>query len=281
LRDDPGGIDTLLRFGRLLGELRRDAEAAEKYRRVLELDTANAEAHWRLGELAARSSRHAEAAAEFELAAQLDPERSGAQLRLAEARLRVGRVEEARRDLLDQGRRLRETARDRVDRVQQGDHGSDPATLELASRTCELLLEVGQPAEAVEVLSEFGTELRNDPDRLRLLALANFDAGHVAEGCAISRRVLRLEPNCVASMHNLALAAQRGGHRRLAWAWWRRGTRLAPEDEGLRRVRTRLVLDEIAHGMDLIVTTIQSVLAPFVRSVRHGLRALTAPTSRR
>ncbi len=272
LRDDPGGIETLLRFGRLLTELHRDGEAAEKYRRVLELDTANAEAHWRLGELEARASRHAEAAAQFELAAQLDPQRPGSHLKLAEARLRIGRIDEARRDLLEQARRLGEAVRDRVD----GGVAPSSGDLDMASRTGELLLEIGLPAPADELLTQFSPWLQDDADRLRLLAAIRFEAGRLAAGCATSRRVLRLDPTCVASMHNLALAAQRSGHRRLAWAWWRRGTRLAPEDEGLRRIRTRLVLDEISFGFERGIAAVRSA----TRAVAAAIRRLAPPAFR-
>lgn len=273
LRDDPGGIDTLIRFGRLLSELGRDAEAGEKFRRVLELDTANAEAHWLLGELASRSSRHAEAAAEFELAAQLDPDRVGAHLKLAEARLHVGRRDEARRDLLEQGRRLSELARDGLE---SSDPGGHDRLLGLAARTCELLVEIDEPVAADAVLSAFAPATRLDADRLRLLALARFEAGRTAEACACSRRVLRTDPNCIASIHNLALAAQRGGHRRLAWAWWRRGVRIAPEDEGLRRIRTRLILDEIATVIDRTIGGIRTTLVLLLQPLLRGIRRMAA-----
>lgn len=227
LRDDPGNIETLLAYGSLLADLRRLPEASEKFRRVLELEPANAEAHWRLGELAARQERFDQARSELELSLQLDPDRPDAHLRLAEIRLRLGHRPEAKRHLVEQSRRISE---------------GEPTTVGTIRRTAELYLEAGDADAAVSLLDGTSPANRDDAEFDRLFAFCLFAAGDLDRAASASRRVLRRDPGCVAAMHNLALAALEAGRLRTSWAWWRRAIRLAPGDDGLRRIRTRLVL---------------------------------------
>jgi tetratricopeptide (TPR) repeat protein len=244
LRDDPGDTSTLIAFGDLLESLRRFPEAAEKFRRVLELEPGNAEAHWRLGELAASCDRADEAAREFEIAIQLDAERPGAHLQLGEARVRRGDLDGGRNALREQSRRLR----------------ADPAaSLDLLRRTADRLLDVGDAAEADALLAHSAAAA--DPALLRLRAYASFRRGDLAGGSALSRRLLRIDPRCVVAMHNLCLAAIEQGHRRTAWGWWRHACRRTPLDDGLRRLRTRLIAGEIAIGLSALVERSGRLLA--------------------
>ncbi len=75
------------------------------------------------------------------------------------------------------------------------------------------------------------------PPLLRKLALARFQSGDTPGGVTASRRVLRFDPKCVASIHNLALAALNAGQLRIAAGWIARGLRVDRHDDDLRRLR--------------------------------------------
>ncbi|MHC4447198.1 MAG: tetratricopeptide repeat protein [Planctomycetota bacterium] len=229
LRDDPGNIDTLLEYGEALVELGRLPEAAEKFRRVLELEPANVDAHFRLGEIALEAGRFEQAHLEFELVLKLDPQFPQIRAALAEALLRRGRVERARPLL-----------REELDLLQTAEQAGD-GRIDL-ERFGSLLLDAGLPAEAAGVFEQAIGAGGVGPQLLRKLALARFQAGDREAGVAASRRVLRLDPQCVASMHNLALAALEQGRLRLAAGWIDRGLHVNRHDDGLRRLRTRLWL---------------------------------------
>jgi len=251
LRDDPGNIVTLLEYGTLLRDLGRAPEAVEKFRRVLELEPANVEAHYELGRIAMESHRYEQAHLEYELILKLDSQFPGIHMAVGEALLRRGRIDDAREHLIEEHEHLRATEIERNEQVAaqraksaaddpQPDEAdssmytSDPAALG------DLLLESGEPARAAE-LFEIALRSRSDhPDLLRQLALARFRAGDREGGVAISRRVLRLDPNCLRSMHNLALAALEEGRIRTAAGWVWRGLRVNRHDADLRRLRMRV-----------------------------------------
>ena len=263
LRDDPGNIATLLSYGSLLADLKRHPEAAEKFRRVLELEPANAEAHWRLGELALRAGRLEQSRSEFELAIQLEPDRPDAHLHLAEVRRRLGHRPEARRHLAEQTRRL--LAMERPDSRS-------------VLRTAELLLDAGEARaasdakRAVELLDHARQFVRHDPEALRLLAYACFAAGDLDRGSSVSRRLLRLDPDSIAAMHNLSLAALESDRLRVAWMWWRKAVRIAPADDGLRRIRTHLVLAAISRRFEQA----RAIGAGCIRDAVQGIRRIDA-----
>ena len=75
---------------------------------------------------------------------------------------------------------------------------------------------------------------------LRRLAVCRYRLGDTAGGIAISRRVLRHEPTCIRSMHNLSVAAMEEGRFMSAFIWAKRGLAEQPLDPGLRRLRSRL-----------------------------------------
>lgn len=252
LRDDPGNVATLLSYGSLLADLKRHPEAAEKFRRVLELEPANAEAHWRLGELALRAGRLEQARSEFELAIQLEPDRPDANLHLAEVRRRLGHRPEARRHLAEQTRRLIASER------------PSPASV---LRTAELVLDASEgrstsdARRAIDLLDHLREFVRRDPEALRLLAYACFSARDLDRGVSVSRRLLRLDSGSIAAMHNLSLAALESGRLRVAWMWWRKAARIAPTDDGLRRIRTQLVLATFAERLGTVRRAIGRTLA--------------------
>ena len=67
----------------MLMEMNRTAEAGEKFRRVLEIESDNAEAHFRLGDLAERSGNDADAIMQFDIVFRLDPAYPGVRRRLS------------------------------------------------------------------------------------------------------------------------------------------------------------------------------------------------------
>ncbi|UCD73995.1 MAG: tetratricopeptide repeat protein [Phycisphaerales bacterium] len=233
LRDDPGNIETLLDYGELLIELGRMPEASEKFRRVLELEPANVDAHERLGQIAMQRRRFEQAHLEFELVFKLDPQFPQIRLSLAEALLRRGLADTARQRLREELALLKEEEGGR-------------RTAEDSARFGLLLLEADLPSEAVMLFERAIESGGEDPDLLRKLALARFRSGDRDGGVAASRRVVRLDPTCVASMHNLALAALKEGRLSVAQGWVARGLRVNRHDDGLRRLRMRLWLTWIA-----------------------------------
>jgi tetratricopeptide (TPR) repeat protein len=250
LRDDPGNIDTLLDYGDLLMQLGRLPEASEKFRRILEIEPANAEAHFRLGQIALLARRFEQAYLEFELVLKLDPQFPSIRPAVGESLLRRGRVEEARPHLLEEFDRLT-TLPKPVDTSTQSpaaaperreaEDDSVPATIRELSQLGSLLLEADLPAKAA-TLFEAAIAINESAELLRQLALARFRAGDPIGGAVASQRVLRLEPDCIRSIHNLALAALERGELELAAGWVRRGMRINRNDDGLRRVRVRVWL---------------------------------------
>lgn len=239
LRDDPGNIDTLLDYGELLIELGRMPEAAEKFRRVLEIEPANVDAHVLLGQIAMRSGRLEQAFVEFELVVRLDPDYLQNRLNLAEVLLRRQKPEDARTYLAEL-----------FVQVRDADH-ADAESIDLA-RFGSLLIDASMAQDAVVMLEQALEKLGPDSvDVWRKLALARFLAGDRDGGAAASRRVLRLDPRCVQSMHNLALAALQAGHLRIARGWIIRGLRIDRHDDGLRRLRTRLWLAVIRRALGI------------------------------
>jgi tetratricopeptide (TPR) repeat protein len=151
---------------------------------------------------------------------------------LAEALVRRGLSAQARPHL-----------RDELEALRAAEQSGEAAGPELdLPRLGSILLEADMSAEAAEVLSRALGARGASAELLRKLALARFRSGDRAGGVDASRRVLRLDPGCVSTMHNLALAALEQGRLRLAAGWIARGLRVNRHDDGLRRLRMRLWL---------------------------------------
>jgi tetratricopeptide (TPR) repeat protein len=228
LREDPGDIAALLGCADLLATLGRDGEAAEKLHRVVELEPANGRAHHMLGVLELRASRFDRAALEFELVLKLDPERTGVQLDLAEAQCRRGRMSDAR------------TA---MHAFLAGRAASDdqPTPPEAIARAAGLLMALGMWTDAATILPGLAEACADRADVWRALARARFESGDLDGGVAASERALGIEPGCPICHHNLALAALRRRDVAAAWRWVTLGLRAARTDEGLRRLRSRVL----------------------------------------
>ena len=223
LRENPASIETLLECGSLLLSMQRSQEAIEKFRRVLELEPAHIDAHWRLAQASLALGQYDQARVGFEVVRRLDPDTPLVRRRLAEALLGCNRTEEARRQLVDAFDRVRE---------------EEP--IEEIDRLAALMLKVDMVSEAQVLLEQIATQAENSPEILRRLAVCRYRSGDRTGGTILNRRVLRLEPDCVQSMHNLALAALEDGRLLSATRWVNRGLHIDPQDGGLRRVRSRV-----------------------------------------
>ncbi len=228
LREDPGNVQALLLHADVLAESGRTNEALIKLHRVLELEPANVDAHIRAGNFAIAENRWEEAFIAWGLVRRLHPSHPTACLHLAQALIAMHRPAAAKPLLQEYVERM-----------------EDDATFEEKVFIAELLLASGEPSLATTLLEPLYEIIPEDNplkvEALRLLALSFFDNGNIDNGSAISRKVLRFEPNCVASMHNLALAAVKNNRYRSAWGWVRRGLSVDPLDNDLRRLRSRLI----------------------------------------
>lgn len=249
LREMPGDTDTLLDCAELLWQLKREGEAIEKLHRVVELEPANVRAHHMLGALEMRASRWDRAVLEFELVLKLEPDRAMVRLDLAEAQLRRGRAEEGRASL-----RAFMEASGPWHAWREGDESrpaSEERTAEHCARAGGLLMAAGMWDDAARVVSHLARACPDRADAWRALARACFESGDLAGGSHAAERVLAIEPRCVISHHNLALAALRQGDLDLAWRRARLGLRIARTDEGLRRIRSRVLLTRLRKWLRL------------------------------
>ena len=228
LQDNADDLEALFASATLLDELARWPEAIERLERLLRLDPLHLDAHELLASIALRTRHFDRAIFEYQLVLRLYPAHGPSMLGLAEALLSIGRIEDASL-LLDHVYKRRETTcrRSRLD--------ASPL-----DRLASLLLAVGRDEEAMTTARESIERSGQSNDRLRNLALAAFRSGHSEIGWKASRRVLRLEPGCIRSIHNLALSSLESGRYRLAAGWISRGLACHPGDEDLRRLRVRL-----------------------------------------
>lgn len=246
LREDPGDIDSLLQYGVLLGQLSRHAEAGEKFRRVLELEPTNAQAHYHLGELALIGGHIDAAVAELEMADRLDPTLPGVQLALAQAAVRRQRHDAARTHL-----------RSELDREGR----TNSQSLEAA----RLLIELRQPQPALDVLNSL-LGAPGEPPMLppleptqRAAALlcrgvANMLLGNVEHGIGDCRQSLRLAPDTVLTLENLALAYLSQGRLARARVMMRRASELNADDNFIRQLRVRVLRARAHHAFRKLLT---------------------------
>lgn len=226
LRRSPGDIDTLLDLGCLLVDMNRFAEASEKFRRVLEIESDHPDAHFYLGDLAMRQHRAKEALASFRLVLRLDPEHPEVLRRLARLSLRETEIGEARKLLRRELRRFRASERDfSADDLDELGH---------------LLIDARLPREATPVFTALVDRDADDPAALHALAVSHFLSGDRSLGMDASRRVLRLMPDHVPALHNMALACVQERQWGKARHYLEHALRLEPDDHALRRLRLTL-----------------------------------------
>ncbi|HIO19596.1 MAG TPA: tetratricopeptide repeat protein [Phycisphaerales bacterium] len=230
LREDPGNVQALLLHADVLADAGRTNEALMKLHRVLELEPANVDAHIRAGKFALEEQRWEEAFIAWGLVRRLDPSHPTACLHLAQSLLAMQRPTAAR-PLLQEYVELMDDSTAPIEKL----------------AISELLLSSGESTLVTTLLKPLIIE-DDDPIKvqwLKLLALSLFDEGKIDEGAAISRKVLRFDPNCIASIHNLALATMKNERYRSAWGWVRRGLSIDPIDNDLRRLRSRLIWESM------------------------------------
>jgi tetratricopeptide (TPR) repeat protein len=247
LRDNPGDIDTLLDLGALLVEMNRFVEAGEKFRRILEIEPDNADAHYELGDLAQRERNPAQARVHFDVVLRLDAAYPGARRRLARLLLDSGSPADqaAARELL-----WRDVAEQRSEGA---DWGAD-ALDELG----QLLLDAGIKAEAVRVFQQLVEERPGEAIAHHRLSVAYFETGNIAQGQEAARRALRLDPRFIPAMHNMAVACMHQRQWDRARYWARQALLIDGDDQPIRRLRMQLRYLAIA-------STVGAVYRFFVR----------------
>lgn len=228
LRDQPGDIDTLLDLGCLLVDMNRLAEAAEKFRRVLEIESDNPDAHYYLGGVALRQRRLKEAAAAWRLVLRLDPEYPEVRRRLARLMLDENNVPEARKLLR---REMNEVKRD-AGLFEEAD------LLDLAV----LLLDAKLSKDSAVVHRMYLDRCPADARGWHHLSLAYFQMGNRGLGAEACAKALELDPNLQPALHNMALACIQDRNFRRARIYLERAIALAPDDHALRRLRMTIRL---------------------------------------
>jgi tetratricopeptide (TPR) repeat protein len=249
---------------------------------VLELEPANVDAHFELGCVALITHRYEQANLEFELVLKLDAQYPGIRQAMGEALLRRDRRDEGRRYLVEEFEHIRSASpdgspfpsADELARLEPPDRAGLESVLvagrSRVTRLAELLMEAGEPARAASLL-ESALALEERPDLLRKLALARFQSGDLSGGSAASRRVLRLEPDCIRSIHNLALAALEQSQVRIAAGWVRRGLKLNRHDDGLRRLRMRVASAFLTQRMSRAIQRGSAMVAFWVAAFERTI----------
>ncbi len=228
LREHPGDMDTLLDCGCLLMDMGRTGDAGEKFRRVIELESDNPDAHFYLGELAIDRGREEEAVSFYNIALRLDPAYPDVRRRLARVAVDRGDLSMARRMLRRELRRLKAHA------------GREPrdVVLELG----ELLLDARLLKDATCLLVSYAERQPDDAEALHLLGVAYFQQGNRGLGMQACRRSLRIDPKRVSALHNMALACVQEGRWERAVSYLRQGLAIAPDDHSLRRLQMTIRL---------------------------------------
>lgn len=278
LRNDPGDVHVLLDLGCLLCDMDRLGEAAEKFRRVLELEPDHADAHFYLGDVAERQGHHELAMEHFGVVLRVEDEadcdggdaargdgvagsvadrfhpRSAARVRLASLQIRRQRGED-----LDAARELlRAEFRDfeRCPAPIEGECGGGggvasaraAAELEFFGQT---LLDARMPVEARAVLSAALTArdaaLSAAPaSLLHALSVACFMLDDRRTGLRHARGCLKAEPGFIPAMHNIAVACVKAGKFSRARVYLSRAIAADPDDAELRRLRVKVRVRALA-----------------------------------
>lgn len=236
LREDPGDIDTLLECGRLLRVMGLNAEAGEKFRRVIELEPTVAEAYYQLGELSLNSGHLDAAAGELEMVTRLAPDHVGVHLNLATVAMRRGRHDEALRHLI-------------AELDLEGQVGSQ--VLDVARK----LIELDAPAQAVDLLTPLldgSTDpIFEDEDQLvQALVYRGVGlvlCGDIDLGIRDFRLARQIDPQHGVVLYNLAVAYLDQRHFARAKAVLRRALCCTPGDVDLQRLQLRVQRESIWH----------------------------------
>ena len=225
LRETPGDVQTILELGDLLVSMEQYGQAAEKFRRVLELDSRVALAHLALGRISLMTGHLDAAQLELQTADQLDASIAGVHLALAQLHYRRGDRQRALSHL----------------RIELDRAGHSPVeTLGIAG----LAVELRNPGVAVELLDA----LLNGPDAKRLdrddLAAAYLCRagalllmGQTSACLRDCRKSLRLAPDNHVAMQNLALIYTDLHRFPRAVFFLKRAAAIKPDSPDLRQLR--------------------------------------------
>jgi tetratricopeptide (TPR) repeat protein len=238
LRNDPGDIATLLDLGCLLVSMNRFAEAGEKFRRVLEMETDHPEAHFYLADLAERTGQADAALEQFGVVLRLDPAFAAARRRMAALLLL--------RAAPNDGEAARELLHQELDDFKQHADRFAPEELNDLGRT---LLQAGMLPEARRVLRRLADVRPSDAVSLHLFSVALYETGDRERGIEVCRRVLKLDPKFVPAMHNIAVACVFDGQWSKARYWVHQALLVDPDDAALRHLRLKLRLHTIAEAV--------------------------------
>jgi tetratricopeptide (TPR) repeat protein len=237
LRNDPGDIDVLLDLGCLLTDMNRLGESGEKFRRILEIEPDNAEAHFFLADLSERQSQIDAALEGFGVVLRLDTGFPNARRRLAALLLSRRRGDDAtaaRQLLNEEVAILRDWVADR-----SGPQPFNDSDLDELGQT---LLDAQMPAEARDVLTVLAGRRPDSVDALHGISVAHFQLGDREGGSDWARRVLDHNDKFVPAMHNLAVAAAQERRWSDAGLWVRRALKVDPDDAALKRLRVKVAL---------------------------------------
>lgn len=245
LRDNPGDIDTLLDLGCLLVDMNRLMEAHEKFRRVLELESNNPDAHFYLGDLALRQHRRRDAEAAFRLVMRLDPDYPEVRRRLAELALDRAEHSEARRLLRRECRDL----------------GEDPKKFTLGDLDDlgQLLLDARLARDAARVFEKLVERASDDAKAWHYLSVARFQMGDRAAGMSAARKALRIDPRLTAAIHNMALASIQERRWKRAGAYIAQLRDLDPDDGALRRLSLSVRIGRFVEFLGVLAGRIRPV----------------------
>lgn len=269
LRMDPGDIDTLLDMGELLLDMHRHSEAGEKFRRVLELEADQPDAHFLLGELAEIEGRIPDAMVHYDVTLRLDKTYPRVRLRLARVLFERNREEDLPRirDLLIQEHRALKL-NDKIDPVSRTNTARLVERLDDLEELGRLMLDAEMEIEAGRV---YATMIEQQPTNHRAhhgLSVAMLQAGRFDAGISAAKKALESQPRFVPAMHNLALAYLRQSQWIRARYWVRQASRVEPDDPSLRRLRIKLRLHSVlgtvtwgARKVGLIFTPVRVLVA--------------------
>lgn len=269
LREQPGDTAALLTLGRALESLGRPNEAEEKYRRILELEPAHHGAHVAIGDIALRGGKLEDARATYTLVLSLGSQDQSIRLRLIEVLAKLGRREEA-------ARRLREL-------FGKGALPVDSFVVQdavIALGASGTAIDCGEPRTAAIILR---AAVRRFPRNLQIhqrLVRALFESGEPRGARRAARHALRIERTDVITLHNIALDALQHGQLRLARASLMRGLRAHPLDHGLRRLRTKWMLQTVTALLRRTADEPRTAARQWTAAV-HAMRWLWSSVSSR
>lgn len=255
LRNNPGDINTLLDLGCLLVDMNRPQDAGEKFRRVLEMESDNPDAHYHLADLAERHGQVDSALEQFNVVLRLEATFPGVRRRIA-ALLLTRRKPKA---IAEAREHLEAELADIEGKLGAGSGASRYRPMDLADlgRT---LLDAGMFPEARRLLHALALRCPDDPHALHLFSVAQFQLGERAQGIETCRRVLRADPKFVPAMHNVAVAYVFEHQWSKARYWVRQALLVDPDDAALRRLRFKLRLHTVAELFGTLLSPIASVL---------------------